>query len=160
MFFNSEIAKLHSLNRDKSLNETEKSIKTLNLIYELSSVVSREDFSTSKQSIIDAKQISLVLSYIDNNYQEKITLTDLCKISNMSRSTLLNQFHLACSCSPSEYLLSVRIDKATYLLENTQLAIAMIAQDCGFYDSSHFTKFFLQKTGFLPKDYRNFINKK
>ncbi len=155
LFFNSEISKLHKLNRDNLLNETEKSIKTLNLIYELSSVVAREDFSSSKQSIIDVKQISSVISYIDNNYSEKITLQDLCKISNMSRSTLLSHFILACACSPTEYLLSVRIENATKLLKTTELAIATIAQECGFFDSSHFTKYFYQKKGILPKDYRN-----
>ena len=155
MFLNSEIAKLHKINREEMLSETKKSIKTLNLILELSSIVTSDNFSSTKRSIIDVNQISNVLSYIDNNYNEKITLNDLCKISNMSRSTLLHHFNLACSCSPSDYLLSVRLENATKLLENTELAIATIAQECGFFDSSHFTKFFYQKKGILPKDYRN-----
>lgn len=160
MFLNTEISKLYSINRIEDINETEKSIKTLNLICELSSIIASSDFSTSKHSIVDAKQISDVLTYIDNNYNAKITLNDLCRISNMSRSTLLNHFKLTCSCSPSEYILSVRIENAVKLLETTELAIATIAQECGFFDSSHFTKYFYAKIGFLPKDYRSFINKK
>jgi len=155
MFLNTEISKLHKINREEMLSETQKSIKTLNLILELSSIVTSEDFSSTKRSIIDVKEVSKVISYIDNNYNEKITLKDLCKVSNMSRSTLLYHFNLACACSPAEYLLSVRLEKATKLLETTKLAIATIAQECGFFDSSHFTKYFFQKKGILPKDYRN-----
>ena len=72
----------------------------------------------------------------------------------MSRSTLLSQFHTLCNCSPTEYMQSVRIDNAKKMLADSDLSIATIAQECGFYDSSHFTKAFFQKTNLLPKDYR------
>ena len=160
MFFNAELSKLHKLNKAEILNETEKSIKTLNLICELSSIVTSKDFTSAAHSFVDIQQITKVLSYIDNNYNTKITLSDLCKLSNMSRSTLLNQFSTACSCSPSEYILSVRIENARKLLEDSNMSIATIAQECGFFDSSHFTKCFNQKMGILPKTYRNSLLKK
>lgn len=160
MFFNAELSKLHKLNKAEILNETEKSIKTLNLICELSSIVTSKDFTSAAHSFVDIQQITKVLSYIDNNYNTKITLSDLCKLSNMSRSSLLNQFNATCSCSPSEYILSVRIENARKLLEDSSMSIATIAQECGFFDSSHFTKCFNQKMGVLPKTYRNSLLKK
>lgn len=160
MFFLSEIGKLYKLNQSvESMNETEKCIKTLNLICEFAHIVTSKEYSDGARSFADIRQITKVLSYIDNNYNYKITLSDLCKLCNMSRSTLLNQFHALCNCSPAEYIHSVRIDNARKLLTESELSIATIAQECGFYDSSHFTKAFFQKTNMLPKDYRGSVLK-
>ncbi|MFQ7077513.1 MAG: helix-turn-helix transcriptional regulator [Christensenellaceae bacterium] len=92
------------------------------------------------------------MSYIDNNYNCKITLNDLCRLSNMSRSTLLSQFHTLCNCSPTEYIQSVRIDNAKKMLA-IPIFPSLQLQECGFYDSSHFTKTF-SKDAFASKDYR------
>ena len=155
MFFLSEIGKLYKLNQSTdNMHETEKCIKTLNLICEFSGIVTSNKYGADDHSSIDIRQITKVLSYIDNNYNCKITLKDLCRLSNMSRSTLLSQFHTLCNCSPTEYMQSVRIDNAKKMLADSDLSIATIAQECGFYDSSHFTKAFFQKTNLLPKDYR------
>lgn len=155
MFFLSEIGKLYKLNQStENMHETEKCIKTLNLICEFSGIVTSNKYGAAGHSSIDIRQITKVLSYIDNNYNCKITLNDLCRLSNMSRSTLLSQFHTLCNCSPTEYIQSVRIDNAKKMLADTDFSIATIAQECGFYDSSHFTRTFFQKTRLLPKDYR------
>ena len=160
MFFLSEIGKLYKLNQaTDAMHETEKCIKTLNLICEFANIVTSNKYGTKTHSFIDIQQITTVLSYIDNNYGSKITLQDLCKLSNMSRSTLLNQFNAMCNCSPTEYIQSVRIDNARKLLADSDLSIATIAQECGFYDSAHFTRTFFQKTNLLPKEYRNSVLK-
>ena len=136
------------------MHEAEKCIKTLNLICEFSRIVTSNNYGAVEHAPIDIRQITKVLSYIDHNYNEKITLKDLCRISNMSRSTLLSQFHTLCNCSPTEYIQSVRIDNAKKMLADTDVSIATIAQECGFYDISHFTTTFFQKTNLLPKEYR------
>ena len=131
----------------------------MNLICNFADIVTSAQSNAVPRSFIDIPQITTVLSYIDKNYSSRINLKDLCRISNMSRSTLLHQFHAMCNCSPTEYLLSVRIDNARKLLADSRLSIATIAQDCGFYDSAHFTKTFFQQTNMLPKDYRNSLKK-
>ena len=152
MFFLSEIGKLYKLNQSTdNMHETEKCIKTLNLICEFSGIVTSNKYGADDHSSIDIRQITKVLSYIDNNYNCKITLKDLCRLSNMSRSTLLSQFHTLCNCSPTEYMQSVRIDNAKKMLADSDLSIATIAQECGFYDSSHFTKAFSKRPICCPK---------
>ncbi len=160
IFFRSEIDKLYRLSQSADVfHETEKCIKTMNLICNFADIVTSAQSNAVPRSFIDIPQITTVLSYIDKNYSSRINLKDLCRISNMSRSTLLHQFHAMCNCSPTEYLLSVRIDNARKLLADSRLSIATIAQDCGFYDSAHFTKTFFQQTNMLPKDYRNSLKK-
>lgn len=158
MYFLTEINKLYKLNQLSDGHETEKCIKTLNLISEFAAIITSDQFKDVKKHFVDIPQITTVLSFIDNNYSEKITLEDLCKISNMSRSTLLNQFHAICNCSPSDYIRTVRLENAKKMLTESNLSIASIAQDCGFYDSAHLSRTFLQMVGQLPKDYRNNCN--
>ena len=98
-----------------------------------------------------------MLSYIEDNFAETVTLSDLCRVSNMSRSSLLKQFHRLCRCSPSDYLLNTRVENACKMLEHSDHSIAQIAQDCGFYDSSHFSKMFCKVKKMLPKDYRSSV---
>lgn len=155
MFFRNEISKLYKLNQStQPMCETEKCVKTLDIICEFAGIVTSDKYNASYRSFADIQQIAKVLSYIENNYASKISLVDLCNVSNMSRSTLLNQFRVLCNCSPTEYLQSVRIDNARKLLAESDASIATVAQDCGFYDSAHFTKTFVAKTNILPKDYR------
>ena len=95
-----------------------------------------------------------MLSYIETNFAEDIVLADLCALSNMSRSTLLKQFAKLCNCSPTDYLLKTRVENSCKLLEHSDASVASIAQDCGFYDSSHFSKAFFKLKGMLPREYR------
>lgn len=154
-FFLNEINKLLRLNKSaEHMYEAEKCVKTLNLICEFAAIVTSDEYKSSAQSSIDIRQITKVLSYIDTNYGADISLASLCKLCNMSRSTLLHQFKVLCNCSPTDYIRQVRIENARKLLAETDLSVATVAQECGFYDSSHFTKTFLQNLGILPKDYR------
>ncbi|MEM7791726.1 MAG: helix-turn-helix domain-containing protein, partial [Verrucomicrobiota bacterium] len=48
----------------------------------------------------------------------------------------------------------VRVRKACRLLESTQATVAAVAQQCGFYDHSHFSHAFRRQTGLSPSRYR------
>lgn len=77
------------------------------------------------------------LEYIHQNYSEKITIKDLCDKFFLSRSTFLRNFNEICQCSPTEYLLNYRKNKALKMLEEKKLSKTEIAHLCGFYDLSH-----------------------
>ena len=152
-----EIRKLNEMCKDDEsgkLHETSKCLKILNLIADLCKIVSSAA-PASPDAFIDTPSLFKAVSFIEKNYNANFTINDLCKISNMSRSTLLKQFNELCKCSPTAYLLNIRIEKACKKLKTSNHSIARIAQDCGFYDSSHFCKTFLQVMKMLPKDYRN-----
>lgn len=155
-YFLGAIERLYKLNQYTDfMPETEKCLKTLDLICDFAALVTGDKYTDSAHSFVDIQQITKVLSYIEKNYSSKITLVDLCKLSNMSRSTLLGQFHALTGSSPTDYTAQVRIDNARKMLVESDRSIATVAQDCGFYDSAHFTKVFFQRTGKLPKDYRH-----
>ena len=135
--------------------EANKNAKVLNLLCDLANTLTANTNLFTKEASLNVTELLRVIAYIDENYAENITLADLCAVSNMSRSSLLNQFSRLYQCSPSAYLLNVRLENACKMLEQSQNSIAQIAQDCGFYDSSHFSKMFYKIKKCLPKEYRN-----
>ena len=137
------------------LHEANKCLKILNMIADFAKIVSSNEAKPSKSVFIDTPSVLRAITFIEQNYNGSFTVTDLCKAANMSRSSLLKQFSTLCKCSPATYLMRVRIEKACDMLRSTNYSIARIAQDCGFYDSSHFTKSFHQTMKELPKEYRN-----
>lgn len=156
IYYLHEINKLLDYCSDISnpLNETNKNVKVLNLICDLASTLISSRSITPLESVPNLADLLHVLSYIENNFAENITLNELCKIANMSRSTLLKQFSKLCKRSPTDYLQTIRVENACKMLEHSDSSIAQIAQDCGFYDSSHFSKIFFRMKNILPKDYR------
>ena len=137
------------------LHETNKCVKVLNLLADIVQWTTPETEQTSKDAFIDTPSVLKAVHFIEENYHTNVTVEQLCKISNMSRSSLLKQFALLCKCSPAAYLTRIRIENACQKLRLTNHSIARIAQDCGFYDSSHFTKSFAQLRKMRPKEYRS-----
>ncbi|MBE6536534.1 MAG: helix-turn-helix domain-containing protein [Ruminococcaceae bacterium] len=94
------------------------------------------------------------ISKIHECYNEKLTVNDLAKIANLSRSAFVKKFTEICKLPPSEYLMKRRLEAAEYMLLNTALSIAEIAYDSGFYDASHLNKSFVREKGISPKAFR------
>ena len=85
--------------------------------------------------------IAECLTYIHQNFNEKLTVAHLADRLHMSRSTFIRQFVRVCSCQPHEYIMQLRIKKAREYLKNSDHSAAYIAQECGFYDVSHMRKY-------------------
>ena len=92
--------------------------------------------------------------YMEENYSSKITVDDLSKMVNMSTPNFFRYFKNVFNTSPMEYLKKIRITHATAMLSSTDKPISFIAQECGFFDQSHFTNVFKQSTNMKPKEFR------
>ena len=94
------------------------------------------------------------ISKIHECYNEKLTVGELSRIANLSRSAFVRRFTEICKIPPSEYLTNRRIEVAEYMLLNTALSIAEIAFETGFYDASHLNKSFMAQKGISPTAFR------
>ena len=56
--------------------------------------------------------------------------------------------------TPVEYIRNYRLQKACYLLAESEDAITQIAYSCGLGSSSYFGKTFREKFGCSPLEYR------
>lgn len=131
--------------------------KTLYIIGLLSQLITAHHKSVSKSkkdASINSIAIIHTIEYMRNNYFEKILIDDLARIANMARTTYLRQFKILCKQTPNDYLTEVRVEAAANILKTSDTSLAVIAQNCGFFDSSHFSKTFKKYRGISPLDYR------
>lgn len=92
--------------------------------------------------------------YIRNNYNQQISLNDLCNIINCSPTYLSNTYKRIFNISPIYYLNKIRINKARELLMNSSLTINEIAQLVGYSSSSQFCSIFKRYMSETPTDFR------
>ncbi|OGV46988.1 MAG: hypothetical protein A2017_02140 [Lentisphaerae bacterium GWF2_44_16] len=100
-----------------------------------------------------------LLSYLENNYRKKISLDDLVKRFHISKSTLIRAFRKISGTTPLDYLLKIRIAKASELLKNPDVNITEAALSSGFSDTNYFSRQFKKNTGMSPRDFRKLYAK-
>lgn len=101
-------------------------------------------------------RIKEMLSYIHQNYKQKITLDDVAKAANISRSECCRFFKRMIKSTPFEYLISYRINQSMLLLKNSSLSITEIAEEVGFGSVSYYIEKFRKHTNYTPKEFRNY----
>jgi len=103
--------------------------------------------------------IPRVVSWINQHYREKLTVSQLAKIAGVSKNYLGECFNRTTGVSPFDYICRLRIEKARQLLENSNRTLTEIAAETGFCDTSYFSRSFRRFTGMSPRDYRTMINR-
>lgn len=99
------------------------------------------------------------LDYMEKHYAGKISLDELAAISFLSKRQYSRIFQSVYSMTPMEYLRSRRIQQACALLRDTHAPLSEIASVCGFTDSPHLSRCFLESTGLTPGEYRKRLNR-
>lgn len=96
-----------------------------------------------------------MLGYIQKNYPNPITITDIATSANISKSECFRCFAELSQLSPIEYVNQYRLTQAAQLLRTTTQSVSDICYLTGFNSSSYFTKKFKDHYKMTPKDYRN-----
>lgn len=111
--------------------------------------------SHSKSSIIED-----IAKYIDKHYTEDIKIESLNRRFGLSRANFFDLWQKKMGITPRQYILYLRMHRAEYLLEQTNLRINEIAAELGFDNPQYFARQFKFRTGRTPRDFRKFCNKK
>ncbi|MEL1243802.1 DNA-binding response regulator [Flavobacterium sp. DGU11] len=99
-------------------------------------------------------RIKDVVRYIDDHISEKIDIDTLVPITKWKKHHLIRMFSQFMGTTPYSYILNRKIEKSKLLLEATDLPVAAVAADMGFYSSSNFCATFKKFTGLSPDAYR------
>ncbi len=99
--------------------------------------------------------IKTVLTYIKENYKEKIYIHDLADQLHMNEQYFCRFFKKSIGRSPMEYINEYRIKQAMRLLEETSLPVMEICLECGYNNLGNFLRAFKKCTGSTPLQYRN-----
>jgi AraC-like DNA-binding protein len=107
-------------------------------------------------SSIVQQAIARMRSDMTSNLEIKVLAEEL----NVGYSSFRHTFQQHTGSSPHRYLLELRLARARNLLEETSLNIKEIAQHAGFEDEHYFCRFFKQKTGCTPGQWRSRLKAK
>lgn len=94
------------------------------------------------------------IEVINKNISNKINLKQIAKDSYLSYIQFSRRFKAETGLSPQDYVNSVRMEKARYLLVKEDVSIKKIAFECGFANEYYFSKFFKKYNNITPSKYR------
>ncbi len=94
------------------------------------------------------------VTFIENNLEGELSVKSISKSTNISKSALYDKFHKNYGCTLNEYINKKRIDKAKFLLKNTNYSIDDIAVKTGFSSASYFSKCFKKQMGISPLKFK------
>lgn len=100
------------------------------------------------------QRVQIVLDLMEENLQRELSLEELARIVNLSASRLRHLFRAETGMSPTQYLKSVRIQKAKEMLETTFMSVKQIMSLVGAGDRNHFAHNFKKAYGSSPTEYR------
>lgn len=102
----------------------------------------------SENSILEA------VHYINNHYNQEISLNSISQLSYMSPTYFSQCFKKVMGVTFQEYLLQSRLKIAEEFLATSSLSIRQIAENCGFLGSNYFGDVFKKYKGLSPSAYR------
>ena len=95
-----------------------------------------------------------MLRHIQRSFAEEITVADIARSALISESECLRCFRDTIGVPPIQYVKRYRVQRAAELLSATDRKIADIGAQCGFQDTSYFTRSFREIKGMTPGEYR------
>jgi AraC-like DNA-binding protein len=90
------------------------------------------------------------LAYIHRSYRRPIACEDIAAAGELSVATLHRLFRTWLNTTPTDYLVEVRLSKASELLVSTEERIAEIALGVGYGDQSALTRAFRRRFNETP----------
>lgn len=97
--------------------------------------------------------------FIENNFQEKITVDELASMLALGRRSLERRFKSATCNTVTEYIQRVKVEVAKKNLETGRKNINEVMYDVGYSDIKAFRSIFRKITGLSPVEYRNKYNR-
>ena len=99
------------------------------------------------------ERIRRILSYIEQNYMNQITLDDISEHIHLCESECTRLFKRHMNTTLFSFLQEYRIERSLEYL-NTKESISSIAEKTGFSDSNYYSKVFSKIKGCSPREYR------
>jgi transcriptional regulator GlxA family with amidase domain len=97
--------------------------------------------------------------FIENNFQERITVDQLASHFALGRRSLERRFKKATCNTVTEYIQRVKVEAAKKSFETSRKNIQEVMYDVGYSDIKAFRTVFKKTTGLSPLEYRNKYNK-
>ena len=117
---------------------------------------------SNSSSKIDRRFITEFTATVENNISnEDFSVDDICRKIGISRVQLYRKVKALIGFNVNDYILTVRLKKAKFLLTNEDLSISEVSFKVGFSSQAYFSTVFKSKFGVTPKGFKekNIYNK-
>ena len=108
----------------------------------------------SRENSLEYDRIKKILSYIEENYQNKITLNDIAGHIHRCESECTRLFKRHMNTTLFAFLQEYRIERSLEFLQDDQ-PVSAVADKAGFSDPNYYSKVFAKIKGCSPREYRN-----
>lgn len=109
---------------------------------------------------VKSRRIKIIHQYLQKNYGNKITVSEVAKLINMTESGFCHFFKKRTQKSFIDFLNDLRVGEAARMLLETTHTVSEISFNCGFNNISNFNRIFKKKKGQTPSEFReNNLNK-
>jgi len=111
-----------------------------------------------KEEIVGSNKrvVELIMEIIRRQYANELKLEEISRQVFLNPKYLSRMFKNETGLNITDYLVSVRMDKAKQLLkENIEMKVYEVANLVGYVDSVYFNKVFKRLVGVTPLEYRN-----
>ncbi|SNU96824.1 Melibiose operon regulatory protein [Megamonas hypermegale] len=98
--------------------------------------------------------ITKAIEYIEKNTFTDLSVKNVARYLNISRSYLYALFERELHTSPQQFLMNAKIANARELLRKSTVPVASVALSCGYKNAFAFSRAFKQATGMSPQLYR------
>lgn len=102
----------------------------------------------------DTKRMYAVYGYVMKNFKQKMALTDLAKLTNMTPTSFSRYFKLHANKSFSQFVSEIRIGHACKLLIEEKMNVSQACYESGFLTLSNFNKQFKRIVQHTPNSYK------
>jgi len=112
-------------------------------------------FAACETGCSQEQQLALFHDYLVKNFSVELNLNETALKMNYSPDYLTKIFSQKYGCTPSKYVISLRMQKAQQLLrQNPDLSIRQIGELVGYPEQGYFSRMFKRQTGQSPHEYR------
>src|SRR6202041_7006 len=92
-----------------------------------------------------AWQLNRVVDYIETHLAEKVMVTDLADLIDVSVGQMIRAFKVSVGVPPCHYIASRRVELACTMMSTTREPLFQIAIACGMCDQAHFSRVFRRR---------------
>jgi len=135
---------------EKTGHQQVSSANTILILSNILSVVRNQEFAGKSIE----RKIRKACLYFRENLNSSVNIEKLSADMNVGYSYFRQMFRKYTGISPTQYHLSLRIQKARDLLVSTDLSFKEIANELGFESYFYFSRIFKDKMGKSPMEFR------
>ncbi len=144
-----QLSRLVALNTEKQSGAFWEQRKLFNDLLQLMDESQRTRYASP--AFLVAEQTE---AFLKQNYRSHVTNAMLGEALHFHPGYIVRCMKEAYRCTPMDYLLFYRVERAKQLLLSTELAVSTVAEQVGFHQTPYFSACFRKQTGITPMQYR------